>query len=112
MMCSTDCQETGGDLKKHEITLAYQLGKESTIPNVLERNYWETEDSSASRDKMDIDETAEVDGVQQPRFVARTRVRREPGRLLTYRSNSRRKRSRAFVPWELSLHVGLNPSRI
>lgn len=64
-------QETGGDLKPNEITLAYQFGKEATIPNVLERNYWERDDEvNGAAGKMDVDGGAD----QQPKVVARTRV--------------------------------------
>lgn len=35
-------QETGVTLRPEEIGQAYQFGHEATIPNVLERNWWET----------------------------------------------------------------------
>lgn len=88
-------QETGGELKPHEITLAYQFGKEATIPNVLEKNYWEDEEEpNGSATQMDV----EGGTSQQPKVVARTRVSATSRTAVAYsRFNSQRRRSTASV---------------
>lgn len=73
-------QETGGDLAESEITSAFQFGKESAIQNVLERNWWETEEYQEEQERqlqgLLFQHSNSVNQAMpsSPKVVARTRV--------------------------------------
>ena len=53
-------QETGAVLRDEEIDHAFKFGNDSTVPNILERNWWET-DEAAEEARAVADEMLRID---------------------------------------------------
>lgn len=65
-------QETGEDIVDSELTTAFQFGKEATIQNVLEPNWWDSERQEGEEDGARNEVERLSNG--QPKLVAKTRV--------------------------------------
>jgi ATP-dependent DNA helicase 2 subunit 1 len=97
--------ETGAELDAAEITTAYQLGDEAKIVNVLELNWWETEDFQKEQaqyaeellrltsehkskgDAMDVDGVEhQANGLVQDKINVRTRVQFSDKEIASFRS--------------------------
>lgn len=59
--------ETGAILRPEEIGSAYQFGNESTVRNVLEPNWWESDEHKAEQQAL-ADEALRIDGERRQRM--------------------------------------------
>jgi ATP-dependent DNA helicase 2 subunit 1 len=94
-------------LREEEIGQAYQFGNESTVRNVLEPNWWESDEHTAQaqmiadealrldterrgRDEPEEQTPVKIEVEDKPKVVARTRVRSATTRLTEAAIQARR----------------------